>query len=546
MIIVVGLISTAAGGSMTLLYKDINNALVAKEQTAYWTLWGYYTAFGLAIFVGSLIAGYLEGYIEVDWRRWMTSRLIDEYLGWRTYYAITLDGDIDNPDQRIQEEMKPIIDVVSRIPSNILNSFMNIGVQVGILATIALPMLIATVIYCVLNAFVTYFINKPTIKQNWDSTVAEADLRFGLLHVRDHAETIAFYRGENGERVHLIDRLSRAAAAQWAIVLYQVKMSVPTKVLSLLWSLLPVLFVAPLYFRGQIEFGAIAAATTAAMLINYSVATFIQFIPLMTRAVPHVVRVAEIREKFAALGEFRQAQHIGHLRREVGEETIGFDNATLVTPGGERTLFRNLTAQVAAGGRLLIAGQTGAGKSSALRAMAGLWNLGHGTIRMPPEEKTVYLPQRPYMVLGSLRHQLLYPGNAEVPPTDEQMFDALREACLEGLVQRHPDLSTEADWGRILSLGEQQRIGFARAFLCGAEFVFLDEATSAVDVDTERKLYTALLSRKITLVSVGHRPTLFAYHSLVLDLQTDGTGEVMPVERYLANASDPPPQRFAV
>jgi putative ATP-binding cassette transporter len=143
------------------------------------------------------------------------------------------------------------------------------------------------------------------------------------------------------------------------------------------------------------------------------------------------------------------------------------------------------------------------------------------------------------MVLGSLRHQLLYPGNAEVPPTDAEIVAALREACLEGLVERHPDLSDEADWGRILSLGEQQRIGFARAFLTGAHYVFLDEATSAVDVATERKLYNGLLKRDITLVSVGHRPTLFSFHDHVLDLRPDGSGEVMSVERYIASLPDP-------
>jgi putative ATP-binding cassette transporter len=545
-IIGVGLAGTAAGGLMTLLFKDLNNALVAKNVSGYWAFWLYYSGLGFAVFLTTVLANYLEGYLETDWRRWMTTRLIDEYLGSRTYYAITLDGDIDNPDQRIQEEMKPVIDAVTRLPNNLFNSVMNIAVQTGILATIAFPMLIATLLYCTLNAVVTYFINKPTIKQNWDSTVAEADFRFGLLHVRDHAETIAFYRGERGERVHLIDRLSRAIATQWILVRYQALMSLATRLLSLLWGLLPLLFVAPLYFTGQIEFGTIAAATTAAMLINMSISTFIQFIPLLTKSVPHVVRVAEVREKFENLAAYQQAQHIGHLRRETSDDTIAFDNVTLMTPGGERTLFRNLSVEVPKGGALLIAGPTGTGKSSALRALAGLWNLGHGTVCTPPEDETVYLPQRPYMVLGSLRHQLLYPGNADVPPTDELIVDALREACLDELVQRYPDLSSQADWGRILSLGEQQRIGFARAFLSGAQFVFLDEATSAVDVKTERKLYAALLSRPVTLVSVGHRPTLFAYHSFVLDLRTDGTGQVMSIERYLASATDPPPQRSAV
>ena len=538
-----GLAGTAAGGITTLLSKDVSNALVAKNAQLHWHLWLVLAGVGFGIFLLGLVEELIESYLETDWRRWMTTRLMDEYLGSRTYYAITLDGDIDNPDQRIQEEMRPIIDAVTRMPNNVLNSLTNIGVQVAILASIAVEMLYATLAYCVLHAVVTYFLYKPTIKQNWDATVAEADLRFGLLHVRDHAETIAFYRGEKGERVHLVARVGNAIRAQWTITLYQALVSFVRRMLGFVWSVLPILAVVPFYFSGKIEFGAIAAATAAAGMVNSSIGTFINFIPMLSRAVPHVVRVAEVREKFERLRNYGQAQHIGHLRRETSENTIAFDNVTLMTPGGERSLFHNVSFELQKGSALLVVGPTGTGKSSALRAMAGLWSLGHGTIRTPREEDTIYLPQRPYMVLGSLRHQLLYPGTAGVPPTDEEIVAALEEACLEGLVERYPDLSTEADWGRILSLGEQQRIGFARAYLSGAEYIFLDEATSAVDVKTERRLYAGLLSRTITLVSVGHRPTLLAYHSKVLDLKPDGTGEVMSIERYMASLPDIGPQQ---
>lgn len=533
-VIVIDLMSTGVGAATTILSQNVQNALVAKNVSDYWQFWFYLTGLGLALFATGLVSQYASARLNMDWRRWMTAHLIDEYLGSRTYYAITLDGDIDNPDQRIQQEIAPIILMVSQLPTSLLHSTLNIGVQVAILAGISVPMLIATFCYCVVNGFVTYFINKPLIKMNWDATVADADMRSGLLHVRDHAETIAFYRGENGERVHLTRRLALAISTDWNIAIYNLKTSVLTRMIGLVWGVMPMVLVAPLFFSGKIEFGAIAAAGMAATMINASLATFINFIPTISRAVPHVVRVAEIREKFAKLGAYKRAQHVGHFRREVSEENIGFERSTLMTPGGERTLFSNVTALIPKGSRLLIVGPTGTGKSSALRAIAGLWDLGHGIVRSPPEEQTVYLPQRPYTVPGSLRHQLLYPGNAEVAPTDDAMIAALRASCIESLAERYPDLSAEADWGRMLSLGEQQRLGFARAILTGAHFVFLDEATSAVDVDTERRLYAELISRSRTIVSVGHRPTLLGYHDLVLELRPDGTGEVMSVERYLA------------
>jgi putative ATP-binding cassette transporter len=531
------LAASGATGVLTVVVKAYNNALVAKNPAAYWDLVLSYLGLALAALVGLVIVEYVSSYIRVVWRRWSTTQLVDDYLGARTYYVISRDGDIDNPDQRIQEEIKPVIEMLTQIPLAVIQSSQIIVIQAAILASLSLTMLFATIGFCVLNAVVTYFVNKPTIKQNWESTIAEADFRFGLLHVRDHAEIIAFYRGEKGERAHLTDRLSVAVLKQWVIARYHVIVSMAAQFLSITWMLAPLCLMPPLYFAGLVEFGTIAAATTAGTLIAASINKIIMFMPVMAQSVPHIVRLAQIREKSAQLRSDETTQRIGHLRRQESDSSIGFHNVTLMTPGGERTLLQSVTAEIAKGGRMLIVGPTGTGKSSALRAMAGLWNLGHGTINTPPEAKTIYLPQHPYMVLGSLRAQLLYPGTSEDQPTDEQIVEALHAACLGDLAQRYPDLSVAADWGHVLSLGEQQRFGFARAYLSTAEFLFLDEATSAVDVETERKLYTELLTRPITLVSVGHRPSLLLFHERVLDLRADGTGAVMSSEAYMANAA---------
>ncbi len=505
------------GARMSQLTADQTNALVAKHSGLYWKLWLAFTLAGLVRFVASLLQTYLGGRLNLHWRKWLTLHLIDRYLEHRTYYEITVDQQIDNPDQRIQEQVGPLVQAMSGLPQQLLGAVFDLGVQFYILAAISRSMLVATFIYAAFQTTLTLYIYRPTIRQNWDATVAEADLRYGLLHIRDHAETIAFYGGEDAEREHVAARTKMAIVRQITLLTYQQFILTVQQASNLFWGALPMLLIVPLYFSGKIQYGTIMQGIIAASLILQSLSTVMLYIPTLSQMAPIAVRLAEIQEKFEELGATRASSgRIPRITHELGDR-IRLRDVSIDTPGGEQQLISNLSLEVAPNQHLIVVGQTGSGKSSLLRAMAGLWNRGRGVITMPPQEETFFLPQRPYMMLGSLRDQVIYPHRDHVIP-DADLQAILERVGLADLADHHGGLGAERDWAKTLSLGEQQRIGFARVLVSKPHYVLLDEATSAVDLPMERQLYNLLRRSGATFVTVGHRPSLIAYHRNVLKI----------------------------
>lgn len=522
-------IMSGLSAGLSFVTRDMTNALIAKHAAEYWRyffLMVFATA-GMSISLTGIMT--LEGWLNQNWRRWLTMHLIDQYLAKRTYYDIALAEDLDNPDQRIQENVLPFISAVIGFPRMILLNVTIILTGIGVLSTINLKMIPVAIGFGIIQSLVIYFTYTPTIKKNYDIMLAEADFRYGVLHVRDHAEAVAFYSGEAAERVHIFARLQTAVYRNLNLIYYNALVVMgSTSGLSLIWSVLPYLVLVPLYFAGHLSYGSIAQAVVASSQILGGLTALANFVPTLAQAAPQAVRLAQIQERFDLMEQGRKDATSSRLSIRQTANHVRLRNVTLETPGGEQTLVRDLSLTLEPGENLVVIGQTGVGKSSLLRAMGGLWTRGSGTIEMPHPSACLFLPQRPYMILADLRSQLFYP-HGDTRMSDADLQKVLETVNLTDLAEKYGGLSAVRDWGKVLSLGEQQRIGFARVLISRPKFAFLDEATSAVDFATETRLYELLARTGVSFVSVGHRLSIIDYHTHVLTLIAGGEWKLAPL-----------------
>ena len=507
------------GGYISNLVADSTNALLAKQHI-YWRIMIWMTFIGLMQCCADMVTGYLGNYLLLDWRRWMTHWLLQFYLRHRTYYEIEKDKFIDNPDQRIQEEVENVCQTVIGIPQFILSSLTTVGVQAAIIIKISLPMFWAVIAYSVLNTLVALWINNPTIRQNWDLTHSNANMRSGLMHLKDNAETIAFYRGEGSERIRLHQSLAEVAKVKMTMIFYDLRVGVVNQLMGLLFSLLPIFFVVPLYFNSKISYGLIDQSAAAAAMVLSGLSVIANFIPTLTSAMPSVVRLAEIKEKSESLGR-QPAGSYGNIHYLQSEEII-LRGVNMFTPGHEIKLLDQLSLYIPPGRNTIITGRTGCGKSSLLRLIAGIWTSGEGEIMLPERSRLMFIPQRPYMVLSDLRSQILYPQQEFCQEDDPKIYAIFAQLGMPQFPEKHGGLDKIIDCRKVFSLGEQQIIAFVRVLLRRPDYVFLDEATSALDVNSEQRVYHLLREAGITAISVGHRDTLLAYHEQYLHLQGGG------------------------
>lgn len=496
--------------------RDFMTALASKQESKYFQLLFAYAAVFVIATPIVVLYRYVRDKLGLYWRRWLTNWFLEKYFSNRAFYEINSNPKIDNPDERISQDINAFTRGALSYLLDIVDSIITFVAFIGILWSISTPLVIVTLVYSLFGTIVTVWFGKRLIGLNFNQLRREADFRYKLVHVRDHAEMIAFFGGEEQESGQVKRRFNEAFNNFNLLIGWQRNLGFLTTGYNYLIVIIPSLVIAPLYFAGKVEFGVITQASMAFGQVLGSLSLIVSQFQELSAFVAEINRLGTFAEELTRPTEVRQPEAT-FIDTAINSD-VALEHITLLTPNYQRVLVKDLSVTVKPGSELLIIGPSGSGKSSLLRAIAGLWNAGTGLIIRPKLEEMLFLPQRPYMILGSLRSQFLYPNtNREIP--EDQLYRVLQQVNLVDLPERVGGMDIELDWANILSLGEQQRLAFARLFLTRPRYAILDEATSALDLKNEERLYQQMHATSTVFISVGHRPSLLQYHQQLLELE---------------------------
>lgn len=511
------------------------SALSAKDESRFWET--------VLIFVGVLVvyaplyAGYtyLRDRLGLEWRRWLTGRFLQNYFGNRSFYRIQqFNLDIDNPDQRIAEDVKSFTLESLKFLLVFASSALQVIAFSGVLWGISKSLVAFLGLYALLGTLVTVVIfGKPLVRLNFEQLKKEANFRFSLVRIRENAEAIAFYRGEEQESGQVRQRFMEAFENFKRLLFWELNLNALTNAYEFIPYILPAIVVAPAVFAGEIEVGKVTEAQGAFVRVFFSLNVIVDQFQSLTSFGAGIDRLYDFANYLEELEPDEAEDEKPAIATEPSFQ-LALQDLTLQTPNYQRTLVEHLTLELPTQQGLLVVGPSGCGKSSLLRAIASLWSSGSGTIQRPDLDHMLFLPQKPYMILGSLRDQLIYP-KTESPLSDAQLRDILKQVNLPHLEERFGGFDAEEDWGDVLSLGEQQRLTFARILINQPDYAILDEATSALDLPNEEKLYDHLQATGTTFLSVGHRLSLARHHDVVLALSEDRSWEIKPPEQLLVS-----------
>ncbi|OUW68869.1 MAG: ABC transporter ATP-binding protein, partial [Synechococcus sp. TMED205] len=493
--------------------RDLTNALVAKQEEGFYRILIIYACCFVVALPIRTAQIFFTLKLGLVWRDWLSRSLIGDYMRNRAYYVLNPNDeqatDLDNPDQRITDDTRSFTSQSLQFTLGIFDALLTFSLNILILWSISQKLTFSLFAYAIVSTTVLVFAGRRLVKINYDQLRYEADFRYGLVHIRNNAESIAFYSGEEPEQQETARRLGSVVRNFNLLIIWQVIISAMQRSVGYAGVFFPYLVMAGPYFSGDIDYGRFIQAGFAFNMVEGSLLFVVNRIDELAQFTAGVGRLEGFQSKV------EQVSREASPDRITSRDAIVVRHADLTPPGGEQPILRDLSLSIGEADRLLVVGPSGCGKTSLLRMISGLWMPTRGVVERPETGELLFIPQKPYMLLGSLREQLCYPTD-EGRFSDDQLRHVLDEVNLSTLSTRYPDLDVKQDWPRILSLGEQQRLAFGRLLLNAPRFVVLDEATSALDVATEDHLYALLRQRELAVISIGHRPTLKDYHDTVL------------------------------
>jgi vitamin B12/bleomycin/antimicrobial peptide transport system ATP-binding/permease protein len=540
--------------AITVLLNHWNNrfynALQERNWDAFVSELTYFCVLAAAFILLAVYQLYLNQWLQIRWRRWMTRSYLGQWLEDANHYRMQLQGDAaDNPDQRIAEDIQMFVEKTLSIGIGLLGAVVTLGSFVAILWALsaAAPLRLfgsdwnipgylvwAALAYAVVGTLLTHLIGRPLIGLNFNQQRYEADFRFNLVRVRENAEQIALLDGEKAERERLLDRFGRVVDNFMRIMTRTKKLTFFTAGYQQISTVFPFVVVSPAYFAGAMQLGGLMQTASAFGSVQTSLSFFVTAYRQLAEWRAVVQRLDGFDLAVAAGRATAVTPPVVNVAFADANTAVTVDDLAVQLPGGAPLVAADRLA-IAAGDRVLVNGPSGSGKSTLFRAIAGIWPFGSGRVSVPRDARMMMLPQRPYFPTGTLAAAIAYPGGSEAFPP-ERIAEALSAVGLAHMTAR---LDEEGHWNRTLSLGEQQRLGIARALLQQPDWLFLDEATASLDEGSEAALYRLMRERLpgVTIVSIGHRSTLDAFHDRRFVLAREGDRHRMTDAGAIAPAS---------
>lgn len=521
------IIFALAGVRLSVLFSQVSNGLYTSLQElnapVFWLSIGVFMLLATLHVLRALVAYYVKSYLEINWRVWLTQKLMERWLHKQNYFrSHYTQNKMDNPDQRIQQDVDSFVTLSLKLSVGLLEAAVSLFEFTILLWTLSgalslfgveIPraMVILAYVYVIVATLIAIWLGRPLIQLNFLNEKFNASFRYALIRLREYGESIAFYRGENSEKNRLFSRFKDVISNSWALVFRAIKFDGFNLTANQIAVIFPLIIQAPRLFAKEIKLGdmmqsarAFSEVQEALSYFRLSYDSFASYRAVMIRLIGYLDVVDE-------------AETLGRLTPSHSGENFALQQLQLNSPDGHK-LVTNLNVSLMPGQALIIKGASGVGKTSLLRAVAGLWPFAQGEIVLPAQATSLFLPQKPYLPLGTLAEALSYP---QFEADAQTLTNILNKVQLGHLSSR---LHSDEDWTQVLSLGEQQRLAVGRAILMKPTVLFMDEASSAMDEGLEFAMYSLLKNAlpSCIMISVGHRSSLLAFHDQALELTGGG------------------------